>query len=487
MRDYIAMRNSYSWIPVVGVSIATVCVAVLFNGWPGGQAYAAPPDRADWLEWPKEANLTIRPTPLPQPALKYRLLPPVREQTIGNAATVCLMAFADGAQVDFDEVERYLTLPLDQSTREHAQDYVGRYKEALGHLDAAARRSYCQWQDPFREEGGYETRIRYNRNGRLLGRLLALRARLEIASHDYDAALRTLQTGFALARFYTRDGNWLLLKGATDPDGIIKALLDRLREWVQAEGSSNLYWALANLPCPMVERRHAIEVEDAALYWSFPELRHVDQLTEDQAQRTLERIWHVLGKKTEGPTARQASGEVVARLLPRARRWLIESGRKRELVEVMPASVAVLLYQVDEYRCAADDLFKWAGLSYPQTIEGLGGSMLRFDRLRKEAPDNLLLFTMVAVSGQFRLCAIMDRELALLECIEGLRAYGAAHEGRLPKSLDDLYPDTPAPLDPLLGRRFDYHTDGHNATISAAVSLAVSAGAERVYKITLKR
>jgi hypothetical protein len=481
------MRDSCIWILIAGVLIVMLCTAAPLIGRPGGQATAAPLGLGFGLDWPKEMSLAISPSPQPRPALKYRLLPPVREQTPGNAATVYLMAFADGAQVDFDEVQKYLTLPLDQSTRKRAQDYVARYEVALRHMQVGGRRSYCQWQDPFREERGYETVLGYNRNGRLLGRLLALRARLEIADRDYDAALGTLQTGFALARFYTRDANWLLLKGATDGDGIIQPLLDRVREWVQAEGSPNLYWALANLPCPMVERRHAIEVEDAGLYWTFPELRHADQLTEEQARRVLEHIWRVLAEKSEGPAARRASGEAVARLLPRARRSLIESGQKRELVEAMPASTAVLVYLVDEYRRLADDLFKWAGVSYPLSMEGLQSDMLRFDRFRKEAPDNVLLRTMVAMSTQFRQCAILDRETALLQSVEGLRTYAAAHNGRLPKSLDDLYPDTPVPFDPLLGKRFDYHTDGNNATISAALLLAESPGPERVYRITVKR
>jgi hypothetical protein len=446
----------------------------------------APRAEPDKLEWPEQATLTLRPAALPEPALKYRLLPPVSEQTPGNAATVYLLAFADGAQIDFHQVEKYLSMPLDQSTRRKADEYLARYKDAIRHLEVAGRRSYCQWQDPLREEGGFETTLWHSRNGRLLARVLALRARLEIADRRFDAALRTLQTGFAEARFYTRDASWGPTKGATDADGILKAFLDRVREWVQAEGSPNLYWALANLPRPMADRRNALEVEDAGVYWSFPELRRPDQLTEEHARAVLEKIWHALGEKRDGQNAHQLSREAASRLLPKARRRLIDSGQKPELVEAIPPTTAVLIYMVDEYRRAADEVYKWAGVPYAQAINGLEASLERFQQARKAAPDNPLLQTMVNVSNQFLLCAMRDREAALLQCVEALRAYAAAHGGKLPKSLEELSPGTPAPLDPLLGKPFDYQVKDDTVTLRAASPFPGFQGSGRVYQVLLK-
>jgi hypothetical protein len=427
----------------------------------------------------------VRPAPLAEPALKSPLLPPVKDQTPGNAATVYLMAFPDGAQVDFDLVEKYLTLPMKEFPRKQAREYVTRFKDALRHMDVAGRRSYCLWQDPIREEGGYQTTLWYWKNGRLLGRVLALRARLEIADRRFDAALYTLQTGFALARNYSQGVGFSPTCGATDPDGILKPLLDRVREWVQAEGSPNLYWALANLPRPMVDRRHALEVVDAATYWTFPELRSADRLTGEQAQCVLERIWHILAEKREGHEARQASKEAISRLLQKARRHLIDSGRTREVAEAMPASTAVLVYLVDEYRTAVDDVYKWAGVPYWQGIEGLDRSMRRFVGLRKRAPDNPLLRTMVRVDNQFLDYAIRDREAALLQCVEGLRAYAATHDGQLPKSLDDLAPDTPAPPDPVLGKSFAYRVRGNTALLQAASPPLAFRDCKRAYQVVL--
>jgi hypothetical protein len=444
------------------------------------------PREADTLEWSEEARLTVRPAALSQPALTYRLLPPVSVQTPGNAATVYLLAFADGAQIDFAEVEKYLSMPMERLPRPHVQEYLARYKDALRHLEVAGRRSYCQWQEPLREEGGYETTLWHSRNGRLLSRVLALRARLEIADRQFDAALRTLQTGFAQARFYTRDTSWSPLKGATDPDGILKAFLDRIREWVEVDGSPNLYWALANLPRPMADRRHALEVEEAGIFWSFPELRHPDQLTEEQAATVFERIWTALGAKRDAPDARTASRAATSRLLPKARRYLIEHGRTRNFVEALPPSTAVLTYLMAEYSRAAEEVTKWAGVPHAQAIRGLEASMRRFEQARREAPDNPLLQTMVAVSSQFLLCAMRDREAALLQCVEAVRGYAAAHNGKPPESLDELAPETPAPLDPMRDEPFSYQVHAKTVTLRAESPVPGFQGSARVYHILMK-
>jgi hypothetical protein len=78
-----------------------------------------------------------------------------------------------------------------------------------------------------------------------------------------------------------------------------------------------------------------------------------------------------------------------------------------------------------------------------------------------------------------------DREAALLQCVEALRAYTAAHGGKLPKSLEELSPDTPALLDPLMGKPFDYQIDGDTVTLRAVSPFPGFQGSRRVYQISM--
>ena len=62
----------------------------------------------------------------------------------------------------------------------------------------------------------------------------------------------------------------------------------------------------------------------------------------------------------------------------------------------------------------------------------------------------------------------LDRQLDALQCIEAIRLYAAAHEGKLPASLEAIT-EAPVPLDPATGKPFVYKVDGDSATLSAPV------------------
>jgi hypothetical protein len=60
----------------------------------------------------------------------------------------------------------------------------------------------------------------------------------------------------------------------------------------------------------------------------------------------------------------------------------------------------------------------------------------------------------------------LDRQLDTLQCIEAIRLYAKAHEGKLPTSLEAIT-DSPVPLDPATGKPFLYQANGDSATLSA--------------------
>ncbi len=71
-----------------------------------------------------------------------------------------------------------------------------------------------------------------------------------------------------------------------------------------------------------------------------------------------------------------------------------------------------------------------------------------------------------AISKVFAARTRLDRRIAALTCVEALRAYAAAHDGKkLPSSLDEIK-DVPQPLDPVNGKPFDYRVVGDRAFFS---------------------
>jgi hypothetical protein len=89
--------------------------------------------------------------------------------------------------------------------------------------------------------------------------------------------------------------------------------------------------------------------------------------------------------------------------------------------------------------------------------------------------------------GRVRLnMAKLDREIAALRCVEALRAYAAAHEGKLPKALDDVT-EVPIPADPLTGKAFQYLSDGRTAVLSALAPSPDMPECSLRYELTLQQ
>jgi len=432
------------------------------------------------LGWGAEEQIAITPAELPAPELKHRLLPPLSEQTPGNAAPIYLAAFPAGAQVEFKTVETYLVSPGNEFPAKEAAAYVARSSDALKLLEVAGRRSYCDWAIPLREEG-LRMNLSYVRNGRLLGRLLALRIRLELRERRFDEALRSLQTGFALARSYSTGASFLPLMASTDSDGIEKALYDRIREWIQIPGSPNLFWALADLPHPFHDVRHALQLEGAALYFTFPTLRAPERLASDEARIIMEQIWKLVEGITDDD-AKKAVAECIPRLVPLAHTTLNNDDQFGAKSNHLPDATLVLCHLVAEYRRETDRLFKWAGVPYWQAEPGLGKS---FEKWAGAMSRNPLLKLVPRVPSQLRIIAIRDREAAMLRCVEGLRAWAAKSAGAFPASLEALGPDLPLPQDPLTGKPFEYQVKEGVATFKATSLRSGSPASERVYRISL--
>ena len=60
----------------------------------------------------------------------------------------------------------------------------------------------------------------------------------------------------------------------------------------------------------------------------------------------------------------------------------------------------------------------------------------------------------------------LEREIALLRVVEALRLYGAAHDGQLPASFEEVT-EVPIPVDPVWWRPFQYQLGQGTATLEA--------------------
>ncbi len=442
-------------------SLAAAQVAVVS----GGGTTAAEGDRAPTVK------LVLHPAAEPRPALKYLLLPPLIDQRPGNAAVLYGKVTAEqqrffGDQQLMEKIDQWKDVPLDKFPKEEAGKVL--QGSQFKFLDRAARCESCDWQLPLREEPFYEILLPELQQTRSFGRLLAAKTRLQLADGQFDDAVHTLQTGYALARHV--GGGQTIINGLVGI-AIARQMCKQVETFVQQPDAPNLYWALTNLPDPLVDMRPGIEAEWAMIYLSYPELRNLDgkDYSPEQWRERLNKLAETILCLDGGVPPVGIDVVTTALALkgyPLARQGLIEQGYRPDEVEAMPVPKVILLYTMQTYEELRDDLFKWFAVPYPQAREGLADAEANLEQgLRREViPFAGILLP--ALQAAHRAGARGQRTIAVLRVIEAIRLYGATHNRKLPEKLTHVT-NLPLPIDPTTGEPFLYRRTGTTAILES--------------------
>ena len=431
----------------------------------------AAPAQAPSQEEP--TRLTLSPAAAPSPALKYKLLPELMDQAPGNAALEYYRAFSPEwwtnirQQKVWETIEKALQTPLTDLPRKGPRWVEG--NRMLEQVDRAARREYVDWGMAERlRRDGIALLLPDVQSLRRIATLLAVRARLEIAEGRFDKAVYTLQTGMALGR-HTGDSVTLIqdLVGMA----IAQIMIAQLEELIQQPGAPNFYWALTDLPRPLFDLRKGLQGERMGVYATIPELSSLGTtpLTPEQQQNLLQ----MLGGGIEVVYARKPNWNnrlmgtlLVLHAYPEAKKALIAQGRKPEEVEALPALQVVLIHSLHIYQCLQDDLFKCGGLPYWEARPLMVQADQRFRQARNRLEGMPFIDFLPALQKVIATTVRTDRRIAALRCIEAIRIYAAAHDGKLPTTLDAIT-EVPIPLDPMTGKAFTYRVSGERATLYA--------------------
>jgi hypothetical protein len=302
---------------------------------------------------------------------------------------------------------------------------------------------------------------------RTVTRLLAMRIRLQTLQGDYDGAIESLQTGYAMARHSAERPTVLsCLLGIS----ITKIMHQRAGELIQAPDAPNLYWALSTLPEAPIDLAPALDYESAVLAGTFPEFAEAVQsgATPDEWRALYRRVVFPHGEEEDG-TPLFGSDETADTLIEKcrdtARANLAASGTaESELDRMSPAEIATRgLF--DAYRTQYDELAKLHRLPFWQAEPHLAEARDQIESLGRiglmpngglGSPSDLTIW--------IRASARLRRYQAGLRCVEAIRLYAAVHDGRLPKRLEDVS-EVPIPLNPHTGRPFPYRVEEGQAIL----------------------
>jgi len=420
-------------------------------------------------------ELAVHPAQPPRPALAWCLLPSYTERTPGNAAPVyakaCTWLGVNFGGEKWDEVGKWLETPLESLPREEVRKLLEGYREPLRYVDIAARRDQCDWDAPVREEGRnvFGMLLPEVQAVRWAARLVALRARLQIAEEEYDEAVASLRTGYAIARHVAEQPFFVCGLVAWSIEG---AMSFQLRDLIAQPGVPNMYWAIAALPHPLIDVRHSIQSETAAVYLMVPEMEPSKRrdLSSDQwtalAPQALSDVFELNRRSRSAPTPAEREDFVneALKAAPQAKADLIAAGHPQEEVEAMVPAEAVLL---DVFEARRDDLVKRLNLPYWLALEGMKDAESQIAGSSKSPALVSLAETLVPLVPAAAVAeAWHQRGLAILRCVEAIRLYAATHEGQLPPSLDSIR-EVPIPIDPVTGKPFGYRLEGDVAVIEA--------------------
>jgi hypothetical protein len=406
-------------------------------------------------------TLTVQPMAAPTPALRYLLLPELKELNPGNPIQGYLRCFTEqsSSYLNKEACERrdqLLSIPSQDLSGQELQDY-GKFD--LRQADWAARLDKPDWQILLQlKTEGVSLLLPDLQQMRNLANALKVRFRAEVAMRRFDDALRTAKTLFALSRQLGEHPTFI-----GDLVGIAVAFvaIGPLEEMLEQPGCPNLYWALTNLPRPFIRLDKGAEGERASIQGELRDLDDSAPMSADRLTRFIAHMDLVLGDgKPVKPGESRLRAWLDARtkdreLVSAARRRLNESGLPEERLLRFPADQVILLDQKREYEVRRDDLMKLLSLPSWQ-IKALGG--LTYQRTKEPA-----VFADAFVPALHRVHHLqgrLEQRIALLRHVEALRLYAAEHNA-LPAKLSEI--SVPLPADPFTGKPFCYELRGSTA------------------------
>ncbi len=406
-------------------------------------------------------DLTLTPRAIERPLSKYRLMPAEFELHEGNAAPILLRLPWEQTPYFANEVPKlaeYLDLPLN-SPRFQGNDVFPFFKR----IKSAAYRRTADWQYPIGEQPYGDILLPDVQGARfVVGQGLSAWIRQRLSQGKLDQAQEGIRVGLAVVRHYGRTPFAITQLVCCAVDSMF---LSRIAELISQPESPNLYWALTQLPRPLVDARHAVEMEERFLQMTVSGIDDLNQIRtkEEWTGRALAVIQFF--RESDQQAERGKNGDAFERVVKAARADLpasIEGGAKR--VDQMSDGEAALRWLLEVNNDLAGERTALNSMAPPQAFPRLAAIYERIKDLR----------TVLGVKGSYLMTSILstyisshklEREIDALRIVEALRHYSATHDGHLPESLDKIT-DLPIPNDLFTGKPFHYEVKDGVATLS---------------------
>ncbi|QDU58788.1 hypothetical protein [Aeoliella mucimassa] len=442
-------------------------------------------------------RMTVTPADEPVPVFKHRLSLRPHELMHGNSVAHYMRAFAEtGIQEHWkqareqygEEVESWYDteVPISELPVDKMKEITD-----FGIWNYIAPGSKCRdtdWGVAYEDLTGIEIialLLPEVQNMRSVGRAISLHTRLAIAEHRYDDAIELMRINYRLA---ADTGQQPILVSGLVGFAIQGITTNNMLDLIAAEDSPNMYWALSEMPRPLISLRDAIRLELAIGPRMFKMLDHPER-----QQHSYEE-WNAIWQRDVGllftpellssPNPDWGAEDQMRSLLgmgfalagySHAKQRLVSWGHDPDEVEQMAVGQALAYYQAGVYQRIADSMERSQYVDFvnAQKMDRKQSEMLRgagpfgASEDRELLPIGSLLLPAItaARSAEVR----TDRDVQALRVIEALRMHAAENNATWPESLDAIT-CVPVPNNPATGEPFEYHLQDDTAVLVLPMS-----------------
>lgn len=442
-------------------------------------------------------TLVLAPKAEHKPALSIRFIPDSFHAKPGNAAIYYLKAGGYFEQSSTQQARR----KFEEDSRQAAngKDYapyiwletelkdlpVDEMKTFLRYtsfqplfLEEAAARLHCDYD---RQVNTIENPVGYLlpeiQSIRDIARLQAMRFLVAMAENRTDDAVKILGQMIAMGPHLSQEPFLVSNLVGAACVGIGMQHAHYLSEHAD---SPNLYWAIAQLPNPMIDLSPSLAYEREVLFQQVKALQEVDdnpkpveywsEFLERFTQHmngmgiSLDELENILTSNKIGLSL------AIGANVPKACEYLVEiEGMSNSRLDSLPNTQVFFLAMRRFYERYRDELFKYSFL--PQYAQkNAKKNPVDFDDLKSRYG----LFTMPtyyflpAVQSAQGASKRLQQQLALWQTIESIRHHLATNNNTLPGTLAEL--ELPAPLDPVSFEPFEYTIHAKGATLKGTAN-----------------
>lgn len=427
-------------------------------------------------------EMTVSPAAQPNPTFANRLTYLPRETDAGNAATLYMHSLGENLlrskwkqleQQFGDEVYDWSGYedPPNEAGLVNLKQASAKFDEYIAmHIERASKRRQCDWGLGLEDLTGpmvYGVHLNGLQETRSISRALALQTKLAILESRFDDAIHLMRMNYRLGE---NVGNVEMLVGSLIAIAEVGITNRSMINFIAAPDSPNMYWALSELPSPMVDVRGAIRMECGALSRIFPEIASAE--TADHSVEEWSRIVQEMPRTQMSLT--QMEEPAVMNLIPAAigvmtyapaKERLLKAGYDAKRLEEMAVGQVLLIDANLEQRKISERVEREAYL--PFWVSN-GDEAEEFMKSQESGAFNsfgkaLSLMILPAIQQVRQADMRVQRDIDALRLIEALRMH-ASETGSFPASLDEIKA-VPIPDNPATGKPFQYQLEGQTAVI----------------------